>query len=101
MVLPLANNWSRSKKCIFPGAKKSVTFFWLFLLVFGRGLFRFWEWICYNFPEGQTTEFEYSWEWLYGKLPAGTYRLEKEFMDFRKTADFDKAMYWVEFEISE
>lgn len=60
-----------------------------------------WNSLAYNFPEGQTTEFEYSWEWLYGKLPAGTYRLTKGFMDFRETGDYDTAMYWVEFEIKE
>ena len=60
-----------------------------------------WNSLAYNFPEGQATEFECSWEWLYGKLPAGTYRLTKGFMDFRETGDYDTAMYWVEFEIKE
>lgn len=61
----------------------------------------FWDGIAYGFAGDEDLEASISWEWLYGELPAGTYRLEKEFMDFRKTADFDKAMYWVEFEISE
>lgn len=60
-----------------------------------------WNTLAYNFPEGQATEFECSWEWLYGKLPAGTYRLTKGFMDFREAGDYDTAMYWVEFEIKE
>lgn len=60
-----------------------------------------WNSLAYNFPEGQDTEFTYSWEWLYGKLPAGTYRLTKGFMDFRGTGDYDTAVYWVEFEITE
>lgn len=60
-----------------------------------------WDGLGYMIPEGKDTEFELSWEWLYGKLPAGTYRLTKEFMDFRKTADYDTAMYWVEFVIEE
>lgn len=58
-----------------------------------------WNSLAYNFPEGQDTEFELSWEWLYGKLPAGTYRLTKGFMDFREAGDYDTAVYWVEFEI--
>ncbi len=58
-----------------------------------------WDSLAYSIPKGQDREFEISWEWLYGKLPAGTYRLTKEFMDFRETADFDTAKYWVEFEI--
>lgn len=60
-----------------------------------------WNSLAYNFPEGQTTEFEYSWEWLYGKLPEGTYRLTKGFMDFRESGEYETAMYWVEFEIEE
>lgn len=45
------------------------------------------------------TEFEIDWEWLYGELEPGTYRIVKEFMDFRKTADYDEAIYWAEFVI--
>ena len=60
-----------------------------------------WNSLAYWIEEGQDTEFTYSWEWLYGKLPAGTYRLTKGFMDFRGTGDYDTAMYWVEFEITE
>ena len=58
-----------------------------------------WNSLAYWIPEGQDTEFTYSWEWLYGKLPAGTYRLKKGFMDFREPGDYDTAVYWVEFEI--
>jgi len=60
-----------------------------------------WNSLAYWIWEGQDTEFTYSWEWLYGKLPAGTYRLTKGFMDFRGTGDYDTAVYWVEFEITE
>ena len=60
-----------------------------------------WNSLAYHFPEGQDTEFDYTWEWLYGTLPAGTYRLTKGFMDFRETGDYDTAVYWVEFEITE
>lgn len=58
-----------------------------------------WNSLAYWIAEGQDTEFTYSWEWLYGKLPTGTYRLTKGFMDFRETGDYDTAVYWVEFEI--
>lgn len=58
-----------------------------------------WNSLAYWIPEGQDVEFDYSWEWLYGKLPAGTYRLTKGFMDFREPGDYDTAVYWVEFEI--
>lgn len=46
-----------------------------------------------------TCEWEISWEYLYGTLPEGKYRLGKEFMDFRASGDYDKAVYFVEFEI--
>ncbi len=60
-----------------------------------------WDSLAYPISKGQDREFEISWEWLYGKLPAGTYRLTKGFMDFRETGDYDTAVYWVEFEITE
>jgi len=60
-----------------------------------------WDDMGYRISEEKDTEFTISWEWLYGTLPAGTYRLAKEFSDQRGPGDYDKAMYWVEFEISE
>ncbi|MDE6745422.1 MAG: hypothetical protein K2J72_02150, partial [Oscillospiraceae bacterium] len=48
---------------------------------------------------GDLSEFTENWEWLYGELPAGKYRLGKEIMDLRKTTDFDKKMYYAYFEI--
>ncbi len=60
-----------------------------------------WDDLGYRISEEKDTEFPISWEWLYGKLAAGTYRLAKEFSDHRGPGDYDKAMYWVEFEISE
>lgn len=55
----------------------------------------------YWISEGTDTEFAIDWEWLYGKLTAGTYRLRKGFMDRPESGDYDTAMYWVEFEIEE
>ena len=42
---------------------------------------------------------EMKWDAIYGELPAGEYRLGKEFMDFRKTADYDKCVRYVNFTI--
>ncbi len=58
-----------------------------------------WNDMGYPIREGTAKEFEISWEWLYGKLPPGTYRLAKELMDHRGSGDYDTAVYWVEFEI--
>lgn len=39
------------------------------------------------------------WEWLYGKLPVGRYRIGKEFINFRGTGDYDKEILYTYFEI--
>ena len=58
-----------------------------------------WNDLAHWIVKDADTEFKIDWEWLYGELEPGTYRLVKDFMDFRKTADYDKAFYWVEFVI--
>ena len=46
-----------------------------------------------------TTKWDVNWEWLYGKLPVGKYRIGKSITDFRESGDYDTATYFVEFEI--
>lgn len=58
-----------------------------------------WTAEAYMVAKDDVTEFEYNWEWLYGKLPAGTYRMVKGFTDFRGSGDYDNFAYWIEFEI--
>ena len=60
-----------------------------------------WTSEAYFIPKDETTEFEISWEWLYGKLPAGRYIVGKEIMDFRETGDYDTHICYAEFEITE
>lgn len=43
------------------------------------------------------TSWNVNWEWLYGKLPAGEYRIGKEIMNFRETGDYDKETVYAEF----
>lgn len=45
--------------------------------------------IAYQLPKDTPQALEIDWAWLYGSLPAGEYRLVKEFMDFREAGDFD------------
>ncbi len=52
-------------------------------------------------PMNDTVEWEVDWEWLYGSLAPGHYRIGKEIMDFRESGDFDKGIYYAEFEIEE
>lgn len=81
--------------CLMDGTWKTVEELPLPEGVDGRA----WNSIAYLLPKGETREFDVNWEWIFGELPSGTYRLIKEFMDFRKTADYDTFEYWVEFEI--
>lgn len=40
-----------------------------------------------------------SWDYLYGELPAGQYRMGKNVDDFRKPGDYDYATFYAEFTI--
>lgn len=58
-----------------------------------------WNDIAWIISKGETVEWEINWEWLYGTLPVGKYRIGKEITDFRATGDYDEAVCFVEFEI--
>ena len=58
-----------------------------------------WTAEAYMVTKDDSVEFEINWEWLYGQLPEGTYRITKGFMDFRGSGDYDNFAYWTEFEI--
>lgn len=58
-----------------------------------------WAAIAYLIPKDGKYEKEINWEWLYGKLPKGNYRIGKEIMDFRESGDFDKRIFYAYFEI--
>lgn len=60
-----------------------------------------WNDIAWIIPKGDTVEWEVNWELLYGKLSVGKYRIGKEITDFRAIGDYDEAIYFVEFEITE
>lgn len=52
---------------------------------------------AYMIPAGELTEAELPWEWLYGELSAGEYRVKKSVMDFRGSGDFDKYTLYAQF----
>ena len=58
-----------------------------------------WTAEAWMIPLNDTCEWDVEWEWLYGELPAGKYRIGKEIMDFRGTADYDQERVFAEFEI--
>lgn len=45
------------------------------------------------------TRWDMSWEWLYGELSPGWYRVGKKIMDFRSTGNYDNHMCYAVFEI--
>jgi len=47
-----------------------------------------------------TTSWDVNWQWLYGELPAGEYRIGKEITNFRGTGDYDSQMLYAEFVIN-
>lgn len=59
-----------------------------------------WEDIAYRIPMNDTISWQINWEYIYEKLHVGKYRIGKEVMDFRKVDDFDKVVYYAEFEIT-
>ncbi len=56
-----------------------------------------WTSAAYIIPKNNRVEWEVNWEWLYGKLDEGTYRISKEITDFRATGDFDEKIYYAQF----
>ncbi|MBD5445251.1 MAG: hypothetical protein HDR29_06835 [Lachnospiraceae bacterium] len=53
--------------------------------------------VAYMIPAGESTEVELPWEWLYGELAAGEYRIKKSVMDFRGSGDYDKYTLYAQF----
>lgn len=53
--------------------------------------------LAYIIAFGSATELELNWEWLYGTLSPGTYRIQKSIMDFRESGDYDKYTVYAQF----
>lgn len=53
----------------------------------------------FSLDQSQTSEWSVEWEWLYGILDAGDYRIVKDILDFRGTGDFDKYYLAAEFSV--
>ena len=58
-----------------------------------------WTMEAWAIPQNKKSEWNVNWEFLYGELPPGKYRIAKEVMDFRKTGDFDTSIYFADFMI--
>lgn len=49
--------------------------------------------------QNSTVQWEIDWEWLYGPLPAGEYRIGKEFTDLRAPGDYDETIIYAQFRV--
>lgn len=58
-----------------------------------------WESTAIIIKKDNITTVDINWEWLYGVLPNGKYRIETEIMDLREPGNFDKRAYNSDFEI--
>ncbi len=58
-----------------------------------------WNSIAYMIKKNDVTELQIDWQYAYGELKPGYYRLKKEIMDFRASGDFDKESYEVYFNV--
>lgn len=58
-----------------------------------------WTAIAYMIRKNDRTEMPVTWEFIYGPLEKGYYRLNKEVTDFRVAGDFDKQLYHAYFTI--
>jgi hypothetical protein len=61
---------------------------------------RAWTDEAWIIPMNDTVEWEVSWEWLYGELPDGNYRIGKKIMDFRSAGNYDEKIYYATFEVT-
>lgn len=57
--------------------------------------------IAYRIPKREPVSLSIDWEWLYGTLEPGHYRLVKEITDFRGTGDDTNYRFAAEFELGE
>lgn len=56
--------------------------------------------IAYGVEKNGKSEFAIDWNWLYGSLEPGEYRIVKDIMDFRDTGDYDVYTLTGEFTIN-
>jgi len=55
--------------------------------------------VAYMLPKGETSVKNVTWNWMYGELPFGKYRIVTDVIDYRAPGDFDKYYLAEEFEI--
>lgn len=94
-------NNETDKECIFGEyyiLEKNVDGNWYEVPVIIDGVYAF-ESIGYNLEPSKTRTWSVNWEWLYGNLDPGEYRIVKDVLIFREAGDYDKHFLTAEFVI--
>jgi hypothetical protein len=90
------------KQCIY-GAdfllEKKIDGRWYQVPVAIKGNYGF-DAIGYDLNSSNVSEWKVDWNWLYGRLDTGEYRIVKDILDFRKAGDYDKYYLAAEFTIN-
>ena len=60
-----------------------------------------WTMEAWRIMPDEIVEWSVDWSYLYGELPAGSYRISKSIMDFRGSGDYDQQLYYAGFDIIE
>lgn len=58
-----------------------------------------WDEVAYKLPAGENTILPVTWEYIYGELPPGEYRIVIKIQDWRAPGDYDEYYLAEEFEI--
>lgn len=58
-----------------------------------------WTLEAWLIPMNDTVEWQVNWEWLYGKLPSGHYRIGKGITGLRVAGDYNQVMFYADFDI--
>jgi hypothetical protein len=59
-----------------------------------------WISVAWLIPKGETTRWDVTWDWLYGELAAGEYRIGKEIVNFRGLGDYEQTTAYATFEVN-
>lgn len=99
LILVFKNN--SDKKCIYGEffiLEKKLDNKWYEVPITIEGNYGFHD-IGYRLNPGDKNEWEVNWQWLYGSLAKGEYRIIKDILDFRKTGDYDTYYLAAEFRL--
>jgi len=90
------------KECIYGEyflLEKKIGEIWYKVPVAFEGNYAF-EAIGYVAAPSEISEWTIDWDWLYGNLDTGEYRIVKDISDFRNTGDYDKYYLTAEFSVT-